>query len=92
MDRDHRSGIMGESPWDSPRDKWVLTKHGSALTKPEVAEGCAACVMVIISESCDKSCEGSRVRSREGSHARSRGNEMRDHVMELGVRDDGMAI
>jgi hypothetical protein len=84
MDRDHGSGIMGKSLWDSPRDKWVLTKHGSVLTKPEVAEGCAARVMVIVSELCDKSHEGSRVRSR--------GNETRDHVMELGVRDDRMAI
>jgi hypothetical protein len=55
------------------------------LTKPEVAEGCAARVMVIMSEeSCDKSHEGSR--------ARSHGDETRDHVMELRVRDDRMAI
>jgi hypothetical protein len=62
-----------------------LLSEAVLLTKPEVAEGCAARVMVIVSEeSCDK--------SREGSRARSRGNETRDHVTELRVRDDGMAV
>jgi hypothetical protein len=55
------------------------------LTKPEVAEGCAACVIVIVSEeSCGE--------SREESHVRSRGDETRDHMTELRVRDDRMAI
>jgi hypothetical protein len=48
------------------------------LTKPEVAEGYAAYVIVIISEkSCGESHEGSRVRSC--------GDKTRDHVMELRV-------
>ena len=55
------------------------------LTKPEVAKGCVARVMVMVSEElCEESCKGSR--------ARSCSNEMRDHVMELRVRDDGMAV
>jgi hypothetical protein len=55
------------------------------LTKLEVAKGCTARVMVIVSEeSCDE--------SREGSHARSHGDEMRGHVTELRVRDNGVAV
>jgi hypothetical protein len=62
-----------------------LPSKAVLLTKPEVAEGCAARVMVIVSEeSCDE--------SREGSHVRSHGDETRDHMTELRVRDDGMAV
>ena len=62
-----------------------LLSEAVLLTKPEVAEGCAAYVMVVMSkESRDESCEGSR--------ARSRGDETSGHVMELRVRDDEMAV
>ena len=81
---------MDLGSWGNPRGipqgiNRCLLSGAVLLTKPEVAEGCAACVMVIVSEeSCGE--------SREGSRARSRGDETRDHVMELRVRDDEMAV
>jgi hypothetical protein len=76
--------------WGNPRGisqgiNRCLLSEAVLLTKPEVAKGCAARVMVIVSEE-------SRGESREGSCAGSRGDEMRDHVTELRVRDDGMAV
>jgi hypothetical protein len=76
--------------WGNPRGilqgiNRCLLSVAVLLTKPEVAEGCAACVMVIVSEE-------SYDELHEGSHARSRGDETRDHVTELRVRDDGMAV
>ena len=62
-----------------------LLSEAVLLTKPEVAEGCAAAVMVIVSEElCDESCEGSRARSYD--------DKTRGHVTELRVRDNGMAV
>ena len=52
MHRDHRSGI-------SHGINGCLLIEAVLLTKPEVAEGCAARVIVIVSE---ESCEGLRVR------------------------------
>jgi hypothetical protein len=76
--------------WGNPRGipqgiNGCLLSMAVLLTKLEVAKGCAARVMVIVSEeSCDE--------LREGSCVRSRGDETRDHVTELRVRDDGMAV
>jgi hypothetical protein len=77
-------GKRGRSRDDIPRRRCLLSK-AVLLTKPEVAVGCAADVMVDreFEESCDE--------SREGSRVRSRGNKTRDLVTELRVRDDGMA-
>ena len=66
---------MGLGSWGNPTGipqgiNGCLLSVAVLLTKPEVAEGCAACVMVIVSEeSCEGSCAGSR------------GDETRDHVM-----------
>jgi hypothetical protein len=51
----------------------------------EIAEGCAAGKVV------DREVGESRDEDMRGSRARSRGDETRDHVMELRVRDNGMA-
>jgi hypothetical protein len=81
---------MDLGSWGNPRGipqkiNGCLLSEAVLLTNPEVAEGCAAHVIVIMSEE-------SRDESHEGSRARSRGNETRDHAMELRVQDDGMAI
>ena len=63
-----------------------LLSEAVLLTKLGVAEGCALDKMV------DREGEESRGESREGLRVRSRGDEMRDHMTELRVRDDGMAV
>ena len=56
------------------------------LTKLGIAEGCAACEMVIMSEgSRGESHERSHGESHERSCVRSRGDETRDHVTESRV-------
>jgi hypothetical protein len=78
-------------------DQGVISHAYGGCRRSEVAEGDGDCwrrlpkavqsirwLIHEVEESCDE--------SREGSHTRSCGDEMRDHVMELRVRDNGMAV
>ena len=82
-------GMRGRSRGDIPRYgrcRRSEVADGNQRLPAEVAEGCALDKMV------DCEVEESRGESREGSRARSCGDETRDHVTELRVRDDGMVV